>query len=132
MELIRYIFQLFYFNKVDFIFPDDLKYNIALILFPCADSILYYIPKYYMEYNYFSPDFIVCLIGNIYTTISIILLIIFYNIDCGDSKICNLLSGGVTISNKNLVYFYMIKALLNSLRFFIELILINEFSYFFF
>ena len=74
IELIRYILQLFYFGNADFIFPDDLKYVIALILFPFADSILYYIPKYYMQYNYFSPSFIVCLFGIIYTIISIILL----------------------------------------------------------
>ena len=51
MELIKYIFQLSYLNNIDFNFPEDLKYLTLLIISPFNDSMLYYIPKYYMEYT---------------------------------------------------------------------------------
>ena len=57
-------------------------------------------------------------------------IIVFYNIDCGNSETCILLSEGLTISNKNFVYFYIIKSFFKSLRFFIELKFINDFTVF--
>ena len=76
-----------------FDFPNDLLLVIALIIFPLEDTLMYYIPKYYMEYNYYSPFFIVFLIGIIYTILSLILIIllIFKIVKCGNTKICDLL-----------------------------------------
>ena len=89
-----------------------------------------YIPKYYMEYNYYSPLFIVFLIGFIFTFLSFIILVIFLFIDCGDSDNCKILFKGLSISNNIFIFLYIFKSILNSIRFFIEIKFINTFTVF--
>ena len=130
MELIKYISQLVSIKNINFTFPNDLQYLITPIVAPFFDSLLYYIPKYYMEYNYYSPFFIVFMYGIIYTILSLILLIIFLNIGCEGLYICDLLFKGVSISDKYLIIFYIIKSILNAIRFFIEIKFIYDFTVF--
>ena len=73
MELIKYISQLLNIKDINISFPNDLQYLITPIVSPFYDFLLYYIPKYFMEYNYYSPFFIVFMYGMIYTTLSFIL-----------------------------------------------------------
>ena len=58
-----------------------------IILLPLIDSVKIYIIQKYMKYNYYSPYFILFLIGVTYLIISLIILIIFKNINCS-TEIC--------------------------------------------
>ena len=69
-------------NYVTFIF---------IVLLPFIDSIKIYVIQRFMKYNYYSPYYVCVLIGIIYLIISLIILIIFRNINC-TSSICNALS----------------------------------------
>jgi hypothetical protein len=80
---------------------------IFIILLPVIDSIKIYFIQKYMKYNYYSPYFICILIGFIYLIISIIILIIFRNINC-TSDICIALSEINIDSYKN--YHYVLLA----------------------
>ena len=72
---------------------------LSIIVFPLIDSIKMFVLQKYMIYHYYSPMIICILIGFIYLFISIILIVIFYNISC-EKEICNYLGNkGMEIPN---------------------------------
>ena len=92
MGLIRF-FRI-YINKFKEEMEDFLDYIsfFFIIILPLIDSIKLFVLEKYMKYNNYSPFFICFLIGVVYFIFSIILLIFFQIVDCGDSVICKLLS----------------------------------------
>ena len=57
MQLIRYYYDILYFNRTTFDFPKDLLFLIPLMIFPLLDSIKNYIIKYFLQYYYYSIYF---------------------------------------------------------------------------
>lgn len=80
-------------------------------------------------YYYFSPFFVCCLMGIVYISLSLILLIIFINIDCGNSVVCIAISEIQNISGYAILL-YILKSFINSVIFFLRLLVMNEYSLF--
>ena len=78
MQLIRYYYDIFYFNRTTFDFPKDLLFLIPLMIFPLLDSIKNYIIKYFLQYYYYSIYFMYFLIGTLDTALSTLLYFIFF------------------------------------------------------
>ena len=130
MEVTRYLYELFNFRGINnFKFPENLHSIISPILFTLFSSIFYYSLKYFMQYNYYSPIFISFLIGIIYTILSIILLIIFLNIDCGAKEFCILLSETKNISGISILLYILI-SIFSAIEMFLILLIIYYFSIF--
>ena len=101
-----------------------------IILLPLIDSVKIYIIQKYMKYNYYSPYFILFLIGVTYLIISLIILIIFKNINCS-TEICKSLSEINIESNKVVNYILIILySLFYGLEHFIKFYTMYTFSAF--
>ena len=101
-----------------------------IILLPLIDSVKIYIIQKYMKYNYYSPYFILFLIGVTYLIISLIILIIFKNINCS-TEICKSLSEINIASNKVVNYILIILySLFYGLEHFIKFYTMYTFSAF--
>ena len=101
-----------------------------IILLPLIDSVKIYIIQKYMKYNYYSPYFILFLIGVTYLIISLIILIIFKNINCS-TEICKSLSEINIESNKVVNYILIILySLFYGLEHFIKFYTMYAFSAF--
>ena len=101
-----------------------------IILLPLIDSVKIYIIQKYMKYNYYSPYFILFLIGVTYLIISLIILIIFKNINCS-TEICKSLSEINIASNKVVNYILIILySLFYGLEHFIKFYTMYAFSAF--
>ena len=92
MEFIRYVIQMFYIEKIGFNFPYDLLYFIPVIFFPSIEALIYYLLKKLLSFKYYSEFFICSIIGFIFIFFSIIILIIYLNVDCEENIICQILS----------------------------------------
>ena len=102
----------------------------GLILLPLIDSVKIYIIQKYMKYNYYSPYFILFLIGVTYLIVSLIILIIFKNINCS-TEICKSLSEINIESNKVVNYILIILySLFYGLEHFIKFYTMYTFSAF--
>ena len=100
------------------------------ILLPLIDSVKIYIIQKYMKYNYYSPYFILFLIGVTYLIVSLIILIIFKNINCS-TEICKSLSEINIESNKVVNYILIILySLFYGLEHFIKFYTMYTFSAF--
>ena len=102
IDLIRFFFLIFLIKRINFDFPSDLLSLIPLIVIPAIRSFQFYLMKRYMQYKYLSPFFLIFLLGLVYVFISIILLPIFLNIDCG-TKIKPLLCEIQDVSTLNVI-----------------------------
>ena len=101
-----------------------------IILLPLIDSVKIYIIQKYMKYNYYSPYFILFLIGVTYLIVSLIILIIFKNINCS-TEICKSLSEINIASNKVVNYILIILySLFYGLEHFIKFYTMYTFSAF--
>ena len=101
-----------------------------IILLPLIDSVKIYIIQKYMKYNYYSPYFILFLIGVTYLIVSLIILIIFKNINCS-TEICKSLSEINIESNKVVNYILIILySLFYGLEHFIKFYTMYAFSAF--
>ena len=101
-----------------------------IILLPLIDSVKIYIIQKYMKYNYYSPYFILFLIGVTYLIVSLIILIIFKNINCS-TEICKSLSEINIESNKVVNYILIILySLFYGLEHFIKFYTMYTFSAF--
>ena len=101
-----------------------------IILLPLIDSLKIYIIQKYMKYNYYSPYFILFLIGVTYLIVSLIILIIFKNINCS-TEICKSLSEINIESNKVVNYILIILySLFYGLEHFIKFYTMYAFSAF--
>ena len=101
-----------------------------IILLPLIDSVKIYIIQKYMKYNYYSPYFILFLIGVTYLIVSLIILIIFKNINCS-TEICKSLSEINIASNKVVNYILIILySLFYGLEHFIKFYTMYAFSAF--
>ena len=131
MELIRYFYKIFFFNKFSFDFPMDLLSLLPLIVFPFLDALQNYYSKKFMKYYYFSPYHIILLIGFIYVIISYVLYFsfTFSNFNCGELYFCSALNEKKYISG-TIISFYIIQYFLNLLCFFIRLLVIYNYSVF--
>ena len=127
--LVTYFVKLFVFTKISFDFPEDLICFIPLIIFPLSDSYLNYFLKYIMMHYYFSPYFVCFLMGIIYVFLSLLLLIIFLNIDCGNSIVCRAISEINNISGYGIIL-YIFKSILYSLSFYLRLLVMNDYTLF--
>ena len=127
--LLLYFLKLFLFKDITFDYPDDLICLISLIIFPLFDSYQNYFLKYIMMYYYFSPFLVCFLMGSINISLSLILLIIFINIDCGNSVVCLAISEIQNISGYAILL-YILKSFINSVIFFLRLLVMNEYSLF--
>ena len=127
--LLNYFIKLYQFknNGDTFDFPDDLVCFIPLIIFPIFDSYRNYFSKYIMMHYYFSPFLFCFVMGVMYIFLSIILLIIFLNIDCGNSAICQTISEIEKISVYAIIL-YIFKSILLSLNVFFTLLVMNDFT----
>ena len=101
-----------------------------IILLPLIDSVKIYIIQKYMKYKYYSPYFILFLIGVTYLIVSLIILIIFKNINCS-TEICKSLSEINIESNKVVNYILIILySLFYGLEHFIKFYTMYAFSAF--
>ena len=78
---------------------------------------------------YFSPFLFCSIKGIFYIFLSVILLIILLNIDCGNSVECLYVSEIQNISGYA-IFLYVLKSLLNSLSFFTRYLIMNDFTLF--
>ena len=127
--LIRFFFRCFVIKRISFDFPNDLFSLIPLIIYPFFESIEYYLFELFMKYKYFSPLFISFTVGIINVITSFILLFIFLNIDCGNSKICILLTELPNISIYSILL-YILQSILFSIMYFIIFKIIYDYSVF--
>jgi len=129
--LLNYFLNMFIFNKDEnkFNYPDDLVCLIPLIIFPVFDSYQNYFSKYILIYYYFSPFLFCFIMGIIYIFFSVILLVIFLNIDCGNSVICLSISQLQDISGYA-IFLYVLRSILFSLNFLARLLVMNDFTLF--
>ena len=127
--LLNYFFKLYQLknNGDTFDYPSDLACFIPLIIFPIFDSYRNYFSKYIMMHYYFSPFLFIFVMGVMYIFLSIILLIIFLNIDCGNSAICLAISQIEKISVYAIIL-YIFKSILLSLNVFFTLLVMNDFT----
>ena len=127
--LLNYFYKLYLIKKNGDIFdyPSDLLCFIPLIIFPIFDSYQNYFSKYIMMHYYLSPFLFCFIMGVMYIFLSIILLLIFLNIDCGNSVICLSISEIQKISF-SAVILYIFKSILSSLNFFFKLLVMNDFT----
>ena len=120
------LFLLIFFR----VFHKILFYKHQYILLPLIDSVKIYIIQKYMKYNYYSPYFILFLIGVTYLIVSLIILIIFKNINCS-TEICKSLSEINIESNKVVNYILIILySLFYGLEHFIKFYTMYTFSAF--
>ena len=83
-----------------------------------------------MVYLYYSPMIICVLIGFIYLFISIIFIIIFYNISC-ESDFCNYFCNeGIEVPNIGQIFLLFFYSIFYSLEHFINLLIINNLTVF--
>ena len=83
-----------------------------------------------MVYLYYSPMIICVLIGFIYLFISIIFIIIFYNISC-DSDFCKYFCNeGMEVPNVGQIFLLFFYSIFYSLEHFMNLLAINNFTVF--
>ena len=127
-----------FFNKI--FYDEDLKEIIQnnfdfriislIIFFPLIDSIKMFVLQKYMIYHYYSPMIICILIGFIYLFISIILIVIFYNISC-ESEACNYFGNeGMEVPNIGQIFLLIFYSIFYSLEHFMNLLTINNFTVF--
>ena len=110
-------------NFKDFSFKDP----IYMLLFPFIDSIFFYSIEKFMKYKYYSPFFILFLVGCIHSLISIILLISFYRPDAEIKQdFSDLLTTGIKI-DKLFILLLIIFSILFAFEFFAKVITINSF-----
>ena len=128
IELIKGFIWIFFIKKINFSLPNDLLSLIPLIIHPANGSFQIYLIKRYMEYKYFSPFFVNFLLGLVYAIISIILLPIFLNVDCGE-KLKVVLCEIQSIS-KLVIILNICHGILFSIRTFLMYKLINDFTVF--
>ena len=70
-------------KEINFNLSYDLLYLIPLIIYVLIGSIQIYLIKRYLYNKYFSPFFVIFIEGIVFEIISIILLPIFLNVECG-------------------------------------------------
>ena len=130
-SLLNYFLNVFVYKKDENIFnyPDDLACFIPLIIFPIFDSYLNYFSKYIMAHYYFSPFFLIFSIGIMYVFLSLVILIIFLNVDCGNTLECLSMSVIQDIPGYA-IFLYVLKSILFSLTFLVRLLLMNDFTLF--
>lgn len=132
MEIIRYFSKIFKnIKEASFDFPKDLLYLVPIILFPLVDALKNYSLKYFLQHFYFSEYFIGFLVGIIYTFFSVILLIIFFNINCEGWEICPcfLLSENKSISGFAIIL-YIFYSIFNSTCFLSRIFVMSNFTVF--
>lgn len=129
MGIIRFIMNALELNY-EFKFPDFLLPLFFLFLFPFIESSIFFIIKHYMENKYYTPFFICFIMGIIISVISFIMFLIFTNIACGQSRVCEILSQKTIISENIAYVILIIESIINSLLLFIEILTINHFTIF--
>ena len=132
MEMMRYFSKIFKnIKEANFDFPKDLLYLVPIILFPLVDALKNYSLKYFLQHFYFSEYFIGFSVGVIYTFFSIILLIIFLNINCEGWEICPcfLLSENKSIS-AFAVILYIFYSIFNATCFLSRIFVMSNFTVF--
>ena len=128
MELIRYFIKLFYLNNISFEFHKDLLSLISILISEVLEAIYYFVIKWNMKKNYFSPFIICFLISLVNISVLLILLLIFINIDCGESEICYSLSKIHSISHGVSIVNFILNSILESLKFFLVMVFINYYT----
>ena len=82
MKFLVFIFAI-KIKEINFNLSYDLLYLIPLIIYVLIGSIQIYLIKRYLYNKYFSPFFVIFIEGIVFEIISIILLPIFLNVECG-------------------------------------------------
>jgi hypothetical protein len=123
----RLLMNIFYknnFETFDFMAP------ILMLIFPFIDSMFFYSIQKFMKNKYYSPFFILFLVGCIHSLISIILLVSFYRPDVEIKQdFSDLLTTGIKI-DKLYILLLFIFSILFAFEFFAKVITINSFTIF--
>ena len=128
MVIIRFIVNIKLLNT-EFIFPEDLLFLFSSFLFSLIESVIFFFIQKYMKNKFYSPFFIYFLMGTINSILALITYFSFMNVDCGENKICLILSQETKIEKITIVVL-IIYSFIYSLYFFLAVALIYNYSVF--
>ena len=129
MGIIRFIIEVEEYNY-KFNFPDSLLSLILGLISHFFDSAFFFVIKKYMDNNYYSPFFMSFLIGTLYSILSLLSLLIFAYIDCGETEICRILSEKTFISDNLTTFILILCSIIYAIYFLINAATIYNFSVF--
>ena len=123
--IISYILLIFFGeNEIsNFNFIDWLIIIILVIIYPLVYSILLYIAKEYMKYKYYSPYFLCFIVGSIVSFISLLFLLICYNVDYDKSDSCEI----IEYTPKFLAILF-VRIIINAINYLLKILILNDFS----
>ena len=123
--IISYILLIFFGeNEIsNFNFIDWLIIIILVIIYPLVYSILLYIAKEYMKYKYYSPYFLCFIIGSIFSFISLLFLLICYNVDYDKSDSCEIIE-----YTPKFLGILFVRIIINAINYLLKILILNDFS----
>lgn len=127
MGLFKYLIQILLIENIKF----DYLLLISILIFPLFHSIFFFIAEKYTKHKYFSPFFIIFIIGVIFTIIGIIMLIICLNIDFEEKESIQILFQKIDV-NFYYIIFFIIYCIIRAILFFMKFQAIYNFTIFHF